>query len=102
MDNSKFNLSLREVLTFWEMVFLQQDCGNDSSRDLHPALTTYLDVMFGHYNEKLSGSSYHRPWVLRNALKYKNPESPNRAGAQSVVTFFRECADVLEEGLKSD
>ncbi len=81
MEEKKFNLNIREVLTFWEMIFLQQDCGNDSARDLHPALTTYLDVMFRHYNEKLSGSFYHRPWVLQNALKYKNLESLNGIGA---------------------
>ncbi len=93
----QFNLSLREVLTFWEMIFLQQDCGNDSARDLHPALTTFLEVMF-----KQNKQCYYRPWIIRNALEHKNPASPNAQGAQSIVAFLRECADVLEEGLKSD
>lgn len=92
----KFNLSLREVLAFWELIFLQQDTGNDSARDLHPALTTWLDLMFRMNN---NDNCYHRPWVIRNALRYKNDNSPNWAGAHKVVAFLRECADVLEEGL---
>lgn len=95
---SKFNLSLREVLTFWELIFLQQDCGNDSARDLHPALTTYLDVMFRDKNI----STYYRPWVIRNVLNHKQVANcPNRAGANQVVAFLRECANVLEKALEA-
>ena len=98
-ENKKFNLNLRDVLTFWEMIFLQQECGNDSSKDLHPALTTYLDLVFRLHN---NDNCYHRPWVIRNALKYKNDNSPNWAGTHAVVTFLRECADVLEKELDKE
>lgn len=98
MEEKQFNLSLREVLTFWELIYLQQDTGNDSARDLHPSLTTFLDLVF---KLKSDGAFYHRPWSIRNALKYHQaPSQPTMAGALHVAAFLRECADVLEDALQ--
>ena len=93
---SKFGLSLREVMTFWELIFLQQDTGNDSSRDLHPSLTTYLEVMF-----RNEGIIHYRPWILRNWFQYRQKDDKNemKAGAKAIVKFLRECAEVLEAEL---
>lgn len=99
MSENQFNLSLREVLTFWELIFLQQDTGNDSARDLHPSLTAFLDIMFRQQNSK--NGFYYRPWVIRNVLNHKQVANcPNRDGANQVVAFLRECANVLEKGLE--
>lgn len=96
-----FNLSVREVLTFWELIYLQQDTANESTRDLHPSLTTLVDLIFGLRNGV--NSSYHRPWALRNVFRCKqSQESPNGKGALQVAQFLRECADVLEEELRKN
>jgi glutathione S-transferase len=102
MESSRqFNLSFREVLTFWELIYLDQSTGDDSTRELHPALTAFLDTIFGLKNG--AQSSYHRPWVLRTVFRNKqSQESPNAKGVLQVAAFFRECADVLEEELRNN